>query len=335
MRPVISSSHRLPFLLLFLLSNSSTTATTATGSSSSSSSMIMMFAFDSRDHHPLPCKELTLQAVQEAVSVSNGEKTSYFQALRNITGTRLTMGRYDLSGVRIRATPKRALFIGDSIMGEVCGAYRRITGEAVPLSSGKQRETIADPEQRTHCVGGSGFPPTPDDTRNLVMREVNKTASTDNGYGIIFVGSTAHNMYSSVAIANDDPLSVHRSLVDKHIQGYAALASELGVPVVFVGSLPFDARTVLLHPPKKDWIRFRDFALADLWDAVETGAFRNRQQSNDRVFHYRPSGLDHKCPGIRCDGLHFGSDYADRWMCGRSQALWDHHLAHFLTTQVS
>ena len=127
---------------------------------------------------------------------------------------------------------------------------------------------------------------------------------------------------------------------------------------------------MLLHPPKHDWIKFRDFSLAEIWDAVEVAEFGGgaipqnpglelaeprlphakdgsyghahahyysrgpglvdvKSPHYPGVFHFRPSVLANHCPGVRCDGLHFGSDF-EGWVCARSHALWDHYLAHFL-----
>ena len=48
------------------------------------------------------------------------------------------------------------------------------------------------------------------------------------------------------------------------------------------------------------------------------------------VYHLRISELARACPGVRCDGMHFGSDFPE-FKCSSSEALWDGFLANFLT----
>ena len=47
------------------------------------------------------------------------------------------------------------------------------------------------------------------------------------------------------------------------------MARRTETPVVFLGSVPLDARTILLDPPKQDWYKFFDFALTGALAQVE------------------------------------------------------------------
>jgi len=268
----------------------------------------------------LPCKGLSNIAVQEAISKSSGQKKKYFEALREITGTSLTRDRYDTSQVRIITDSRNVLFAGDSVMGEICHSYMMITGQATVASNGKNRMI----SNATRCVGASGFFD-PANARKVVM----DATSDGTKFDMFVLGTTTHNLFG--APDGEDPLTEHRARVESHLRVYSDLANELGVPIVFVGSMPLDGRTILLSPPKHDWKKFKDFATADLWDAIETEVFQSRNVSG--VHHFRPAVLTMRCPGIRCDGLHFGSDFQG-WVCTRSWALWDHYLAHFLATKV-
>ena len=76
-------------------------------------------------------------------------------------------------------------------------------------------------------------------------------------------------------------------------------------------------------------------SLAILWDGVEKEEFEKQRPkwqdpaAQEVLFHFRPSSLTRKCPGVRCDGMHFSSDYRE-YGCRGSSALWDAELARFL-----
>jgi hypothetical protein len=166
--------------------------------------------------HALPCKELNLQAIQEAVQLSGGTKKGYFIALRNLTGTQLTKTRYDDSFISMKTSAKRGmLFVGDSIMGEICLAYRRITKEVLVVrGSGKVKQNEASTAQ-SRCFSGSGFPPLASATQEIVTKLVNESKT---GYDAVFVGGTTHNLLTAAAISSEDPLSEHRRLLREHFK---------------------------------------------------------------------------------------------------------------------
>ena len=66
----------------------------------------------------------------------------------------------------------------------------------------------------------------------------------------------------------------------------------------------------------------------EVWDAVEVDEFRKANMGAG-VLHFRPAALAHRCPGVRCDGMHFASDFP-AYGCRGSPALWDPVIAHFL-----
>jgi hypothetical protein len=83
-----------------------------------------------------------------------------------------------------------------------------------------------------------------------------------------------------------------------------------------------------------DFLDFFDFSLSSLWDSVEAeeyGKLKDEGILGDMVYHLRLADLARQCPGVRCDGMHFGSSFED-FGCESSEALWDSFIADFLTT---
>jgi len=81
-----------------------------------------------------------------------------------------------------------------------------------------------------------------------------------------------------------------------------------------------------------DFLEFYDFSLSSVWDSVETEVFsrlKNESLLGPLLHHLRPAELAFECPGVRCDGMHYGSDFAE-YGCRSSSALWDGFLADFL-----
>jgi hypothetical protein len=68
-----------------------------------------------------------------------------------------------------------------------------------------------------------------------------------------------------------------------------------------------------------------------VWDSVEAEEFQTMKNTGilDMVHYLRLADLARKCPGIRCDGVLFGSQ-ATREGCNSSASLLDGFLAHFL-----
>jgi len=106
---------------------------------------------------------------------------------------------------------------------------------------------------------------------------------------------------------------------------FVCLSRALRTPFVFVGSMPVDIDVILLDPPKFDWDSFHEFALADLMVRAEKQVEQELRQHLSRSFanvsFFHPSKLAHECPGVRCDGMHYGSQNAN-YNCHSSLSLW-------------
>jgi hypothetical protein len=102
--------------------------------------------------------------------------------------------------------------------------------------------------------------------------------------------------------------------------------------------MPVDEGTILLDPPKHDWDEFQPFGLADVQASVEVQAeMRLCMDSgcNDtpEVNFLHPNLLAEACPGIRCDGMHFTSDYK-AFGCHQSHSLWCPYFEQFLKVRL-
>jgi hypothetical protein len=142
-----------------------------------------------------------------------------------------------------------------------------------------------------------------------------------------------------VADFKDDPVELHRFLIRDHLHAWAQLGSELGVPLIFVGSMPVQATSIFLSPPKKDWPLFYDFSLAEIWVSVEAQEYKclvtswpPEVQRCPPLRYFDLSELTGTCGAIRCDGMHFGSFAApnEGYECKSSAHLWDPVVTNFI-----
>jgi hypothetical protein len=105
-----------------------------------------------------------------------------------------------------------------------------------------------------------------------------------------------------------------------------------------MGCSTFDAMTVLFDDPKHDWRDFHQFEMAKIWlsaerDVREKMELAQEQQGiplRSRLFFMQPHLLAQACPGARCDGIHYGSDYAHVSGCSSTIGVWHPFLWSFL-----
>jgi hypothetical protein len=150
------------------------------------------------------------------------------------------------------------------------------------------------------------------------------------------------------------PTRAYERFVRDEMALASCLAHETALPVVFVGTIPVHAPTVLLDPPKADWADQYDLALTELYPAIEREVFFAQHQQRERSYHEHEeqsaeqgnartrthdeaarlhylstATLVDECPLARCDGVHFGSDFPSLG-CRPSMILWHRFLARFL-----
>ena len=256
------------------------------------------------------CANLSSDLVRDVATKSEGAKRVFFPLLRASAPTALTETGLVRSGIRLETSVKRATFVGDSVVRELSASFASLTGRPIEGSFFDWRFAAGN------ASGVEAY------RKFLVQRQDSRSAD------IIFVGGLGlhHLLRSAPCAQRDDPLKEHHRVVREYLAMFREVAQVLQRPLVFVGVMPVDSTTILLRPAKADYKDFSDFSFATLWDGVESEAFAAGHLP-PAVFHFRPSALAHRCPGVRCDGMHFAS--FDRG-CYPSPALWDRDLAKFL-----
>jgi hypothetical protein len=110
-------------------------------------------------------------------------------------------------------------------------------------------------------------------------------------------------------------------------------AASAAKPIILVGSGELDALTLLARPSKRDWRDFHQFALLSLWRQQERQIFSRGRSSFDGgssprtgaghndsigvpswaargITYFDTQEVYARYPGVRCDGIHFASDFA-------------------------
>jgi len=301
---------------------------------------------------PNPCTNLTAGLVSLATTQAGGTKRFFFEKLRKEAPTALTSKPYTSSGVQLGSASMRgALFFGDSIVREISDAFPKITKS----TNGKSLPMLF-----RWAPGGLGLQE--DDHGLSAYRNAIMMARNESGvpYSVVFVGGLGihHLVPKAPCLERNGPTLGHEKLIEQVLTALGKLAFELEVPIVFVGVMAIDGATILLDPPKHDWAKFRDFSLPYIWDGVEAKVFAGIQNSSNEfknidsisveenpkkkfpgLYHFRPTALALQCPGVRCDGMHFGSGWARGrgsgylanidFDCTSSEALWHRPLAEF------
>ena len=124
-----------------------------------------------------------------------------------------------------------------------------------------------------------------------------------------------------------------RALLSTWLQRFTCFSRALRVPFVFVGVMPVDEPVVLLEPPKHDWDSFHDLHLTQVMSIVEHEL--ESKFADLRFLH--PSLLANACPGARCDGVHYGSQFdsgAADYGCHATPALWCPLLSQFVRCRL-
>lgn len=151
-----------------------------------------------------------------------------------------------------------------------------------------------------------------------------------------------------VGLVAKSPILAHEAFIERELEIMQCVARRTETPVVYVGAIPIDGRTLLMEPPKADWYKFFDFGLATALAEADENVFdtfvgrannigKQAQHSDSsppapghgRLHMLRLRELTDSCPGVRCDGMHFGSDF-DQFSCHRTTAVWYPFLVSFL-----
>ena len=312
------------------------------------------------------CEKLTPENVSSWVRQARGEKRRYFELVRagtapyNLTG-KLNMRQTICQKYAVaKAAPPRIMFMGDSIVEELLWAYKWLVPDAVAhfyhvnaLSSfeAAMNKNTADGTEAEHPwhVLASGRWDALVFGMGQMWRLLRTTPTTNRtGRGVDWRVDEALLPYRDAGNRKlYSPYVFHQRAFRHWISQLACLARRLGLPIVMVGSMPVDEQIVLLHPPKNDWDDFHELGLLEVMAHVEHEEERAHCAENaaegrtSGLLFFHPSELAHQCPGSRCDGMHFSSNFPHwdmdspnkdmrGWRCSSTAALYCPFVEDFL-----
>lgn len=294
---------------------------------------------------PFACANLTSALVHDWIAHSQGLKALFFRQVRR--------GAQGISGAPLPpckpislAAPHFAV-IGDSLANELAQVLQMLLPlatitfiaafdlDAVPgvFQSQLWLKLLAEQPWDAVFVGGLGV--------HRLIRS--------NEFGVHDWYHAPSDFATGVDYNNRtlmSPYHVHHRLVRKWVQRLSCLSRVLKAPFFFFGSMPVEDEVMLLHPIKSDiWIGFYPTTTTNLMAAAErdveaawSGDRPAREQreideanatdgpmgadlSLSRLSFLHPSELTHACPGVRCDGMHYGSHFP-QYGCHNSLSLW-------------
>jgi hypothetical protein len=197
-----------------------------------------------------------------------------------------------------------ALFVGDSIVREVHERYKLIS-----------------PSSKVKLLLEWKF------QYDQVQRFANM-AHTQK-YDILFIGGNAIHILAKRPGPMDgtqaktmDPIDFHRKLAREVLRTMSEIQKR-GQKVVYVGAMTTEQQ-MFLTPAKKDWDVFHDFSLLKAWAVVDREETRRHGIPLLDV-----AALASQCPGLKCDGMHFASQFKSYDCCSSAQ-LYDRLLIAFL-----
>ena len=76
--------------------------------------------------------------------------------------------------------------------------------------------------------------------------------------------------------------------------------------------------------------KFLPFGLLPMWRRLEIEEFRRNLTTGSLVTYLDAGGVASLYPGVRCDGMHFQSNYIEEYACYGSPAVWDVYLLQLL-----
>lgn len=256
------------------------------------------------------CALLRQERVAAWAAAAGGSKARYFESLQrgtaphNLSRTRRVQPRRR----DVLNTTVRLAFVGDSVMRELSLAWHAVAPRSMAQYVYAERSNLTSPAVQA------------------ALQAVRADCALDG----IFVGSAAlHSLYRGSMEGARERASSPANPYEQHAAPTRAVVATLSDvaraamrPIVYVGTMPVDVATLLLHPPKRDWDSFHDFYLAELWAASERDIERSERASLDAHLAFlHPSSLVAQCPGVRCDGMHFNAEYPV-FGCASSLGLW-------------
>ena len=318
-----------------------------------------------------------------------GTKQDFFVAVQSIAN--LTARAHNAPSAEHRIAPHgkapRVLVVGDSIARELAQALHAMAQTGGTGASGSGEEQAALPAAGTR---GGSLDITYRMSRRVGVETLNsaldvqatpyeaqassEASKTDMAHArreleecrldALFLGGYGpwslrrFDRHSPSVNMTRSPLLYHDAFISRELRTMACVAKRTHTPVVFLGQMPLDGRTMLLDPPKNDWYAFYDYGLASQLSLTEERAYArlgaisdasggtdapasetspsspfgragNTAGGGGQLWMLRLRELVESCPHVRCDGMHFASDYPS-YGCHATMAVWYPFLSNFL-----
>jgi len=272
----------------------------------------------------VPPERAVLEKALEEGAVAASMKATYFDHVGNGTSAHWTRHRFVDAGIRLRPiVPRiRLCACGDSVTREVYerfrdGFFNTQLSMGYSTFSGVCKtdftHILSDPQNWEGCslivLGVPGL--------HTILRE--------NGLQPEF-NFTAHQGEYLFG-----PEHAHLATFRKLVRMASEVAQRLDTQAFLVGTPRVDGEVVISGPAKKDWVNFLPFDIANLFSLGERSTFASMRNSERARVHYLDLGaVTRRFPGIRCDGIHYGSQYKYAYpaqqrvvVCESSKAVYD------------
>ena len=271
------------------------------------------------------CANLSRRAFERSLAASEGTKQRFFAAVASASAPlRLTHARHATSD-RTIASRLRFAFVGDSLARDLFMAWHDIAPQALSWLVAEDRVVLPGAphvEAALSCL------------RNGTI-------------DALFVGFGLHYALRAGSRWGARPWDEQQAWRQLSVARLGRLASASGGrPVVLIGSLPVEAEVMMLHPAKKDYDAFHDVgwmhvqasphaslnkshtrrvALIRCQTLLQVALERAMLRAHPQLLRLPLEALAAKCPGTRCDGVHWSADF-DAFACRSAFGL----LASFL-----
>lgn len=253
---------------------------------------LTLYSDEPPDPWPPPSTILVSRLFEEA----RYEKSDYFRRLQ--LATNWTSRAHTYTGLSVSGQCHAICAIGDSVIGEVGTRFKRVLANRkcpVPVawhvhSIWTLRAQDALPMFTRHAcpivvLGGLGL--------HHLLRSVNTTSTP-----------TMH------------PFNEHAHYFSSLLSDLVLWANATNKKVILLGTGRVDELTLLSNPAKENWFGFYPFRLLPLWRKAELDAMADMHANlmasqQKRIFYLDTDQMNARYPGIRCDGMHYMSEFKD------------------------
>jgi hypothetical protein len=112
------------------------------------------------------------------------------------------------------------------------------------------------------------------------------------------------------------PFNEHAHYFSSLLSDLVLWANATNKKVILLGTGRVDELTLLSNPAKENWFGFYPFRLLPLWRKAELDAMADMHANlmasqQKRIFYLDTDQMNARYPGIRCDGMHYMSEFKD------------------------